>query len=254
MKSKWRQAAFANIKGTPAMKAWKVAADLRKIKANCSVAGVVEFRWPWYWRKAASLLSKRPGKGLKWGSAPTYSDGLSRPVFGAQCMFWKRALWKRLDTMQRRLHKGHAGISEERRLRSVLLTDRESGLSCWFGTTHFVVGGDEKGDGPLRKQILREDDIPNLDDFLADMGKTGFPIIFGLDANIHPKSEAYRLFMEMLNRHGATVLGEHGVEFVFVIQGKTVQVEVGTPHRIPTTELHTDHEVRLLPFRLSSVE
>jgi hypothetical protein len=252
MQTVWHNFAGLNIKGTPAMSARKVRHDLRVAKNYASVVVLQEFRWPWYWRVATRVMGRVKKWRNRWASSPSYRDGLARPVFGAQAVMWRRKVWKRLDTMQRILHRGAAGISEDRRLRACLLADRETGLAAWFGTTHFVVGGDNDGDGRKRRAMLQED-IRRLDKFLTDLTADGEPVVFQLDANIRAKSDTYRQFREMLARHKAILHGnKSGVEYLFTINGKKVRVDVKKAWQIPVTALRTDHEGRGITFRLVS--
>ena len=245
----WRRFAGANIKGTPAMPARNVRHDLRVLKNHASLLVVQEFRWPWYWRTADRVLSRLAKKGKRWGSSPTYTDGLARPVFGAQAVLWRRSAWRHKDTKQRILHHGAAGISEDRRLRACLMEDRKNPVPGWVGTTHFVVGGDNDGDGPKRRAMLQED-IDRLDEFLTDLRATGHPIVFQLDANIKASSDTYRQFRDMLRRHGARLQGNRkGVEYLFVIDGGHAEVQVQNAWEIPTSGLRTDHEARGITFR-----
>lgn len=252
MQSVWHRFAGLNIKGTPAMSGRKVRHDLRVAKNHASVVVLQEFRWPWYWRSANRVLNRAKKWRNRWASSPSYADGLARPVFGAQAVLWKRKPWKRRDTKQRVLHDGEAGISETRRLRACLLEDRESGLAAWFGTTHFVVGGDNDGDGPVRRRMLQEN-MDRLDEFLADLVATGHPVVFQLDANIRASSDTYRQFRAMLAKHRAVLHGNKaGVEYLFTINAKKARVQVDKAWQIPTSALHTDHEGRGITFRLVS--
>lgn len=245
----WRRFAGANIKGTPAMRARKVRHDLRVLKSHASLLVLQEFKWPWYWRAARRVLSRMTKKGKRWGSSPTYRDGLARPVFGAQAVLWRRNVWRHLDTRQRLVHHGAAGISEDRRLRACLVADRENPVPGWAGTTHFVVSGDNDNDSPKRRAMM-QDDIQSLDRFLRDLRATGHPIVFQLDANIRASSDVYRQFRGMLRKHGARLQGNRrGVEYLFVIDGRDATVEVKNSWQIPASALRTDHEARGLTFR-----
>lgn len=236
-----------NQRGTPPMPGWKVRADLRTYRKELDVVGLVEFRWDWYWDMLLRVLSaKRAGR---WGTFPGIRRGRSRPVWGAQMMFWKRDLFTIRDRRVRWLHEGEAGISEDRRIRAGLLEADDCGRAFWALFTHNVVSGDRKGDGPKRVEML-EEDIDALDRMLTDLKKTGYPIYGQLDANIGKGSMAYAEWIRMLHRHDAVIWGEHGIEYTFTIEGDQTKMVVDKVWRIPQTRLHTDHEVRCLTFRL----
>lgn len=244
----WFRFVGANIKGTPAMPAKAVAEDLEVVRRHASVAVLQEFRWPWYWRTARKAL-QRLRKADPWRSAPGFAQGMLKPVLGAQAVMWRSGRWKRRDVEHDLLHDGMAGISEDRYLRAALLEDRETTLRAWFGTTHFVVGGDERTDGPQRKMIL-EHDLQRLTMFLRRLKATGHPVVMQADLNIHPGTWAYLELMQILTALGARVVGEHGVEFVIVIDGRDVDVEVRRSWTIGTRRLNTDHEIRGMTCRL----
>lgn len=243
----WRQFLGLNIKGTPAMPARAVAHDLRVAKRRASVVAVQEFKWPWYWRTLGRQLPAASSSA--WRSSPNPLVGLARPVFGGQAVAWRGQLWRRRKTRRLLLHAGAAGISESRQLRAALLEDRNTELRAWFGTTHFVVGGDQTSDSLRRRNLLAED-LAQLDRFLAELTRTGDPVVFQLDANIRPRSEAYPKLRAILRRHRATIHGTHGVEFLFTINGTRTLVEVKDDWIVPTSELRTDHEGRGITFRL----
>jgi hypothetical protein len=232
-----------NIRGTPPMQRSAVEHDLRAAKDRCNVLVTQEFRWPWYWRAASKVL------GGDWSSSPGYVRGRLRPVRGAQSVKWKRARFKRVRTRTALLHEGVAGISETRWLRAVLLEDRETKLRFWAGTTHFVVGGDEWTDPPRRKAIMARD-LMALDAFLTRRRRSGWPIIFQLDANIRPQVWAYGEFSRVLAKHGAVLHGERGVEYLLTIDGRKARVAVDAAWRVPVADLKTDHEGRGITARL----
>lgn len=238
-----RRACGANIKGTPSMRGSKVAADLKVISKKADVIVLQEFKWDWYWRVLGRVLA------AYWGSWPGRKIGVARPVDGAQGILWRRKIWKKIDTRKRLLMRGRARISEHRYLRAVLLEDRLTGLRCWFMSTHFVVGGDEKGDSELRKQILRSN-IAMLGAFLDKLAATGEPVWCELDANIHQGSEAYPLFMEMVKEHNLKIHGKHGVEYVLTGDGRDTDIVVVRDWEIGVGQLNTDHEVRGTNFYL----
>jgi hypothetical protein len=234
-----------NIKGTPAMPAAHVRHDLRKIKAVAHVFGVQEFTWPWYWRSAIAVLEL----GSKWSGFPNRFVGAATPSIGAQAIFWSRKKFRKV--------KGYAipaydfsvdtsGIMRNRYIRAALLEARGNKFRSWFLSTHFVVGGDNAKDGPVRKDLLRQN-IANLDKALTHLVRSGYPIMGEFDGNIHKHgSWAFDELMAVLNKHDAVLHGEVGVEYAFTIDntlGVFQNVEAST---IPTSELYTDHEARVL--------
>jgi hypothetical protein len=245
-----------NIRGTPPMKADFVEHDLKVLMERADVVAVQEFRWDWYWTtlgKQAKPKVNARGERLDagWAASPTIKTGTKEPVRAAQPIIWDRDKWAREASRYRKIHDGEPGISEDRFIRAVLLRDRETGLKCWFVSTHYVVGGDEAGDGPKRQQML-DQDIRRTDAFLKGLAKTGHPVIAQLDANIHKTSQTYPAFMAMLKRHDAKVHGVHGIEFLFTIDGKDARVEVKKTWQISTDDLKTDHEGRAITARLVS--
>lgn len=233
--------AGANIKGTPAMSAASVKHDLRVIKMIADIFVVQEFRWPWYWRVFSLYL-----KG--WASFPGHKKGIASPTAGAQGIFWKRRLFKLVGRYSRPAFNfalDNAGIMENRWIRGALLKSKKDGFTAWYVSTHFVVGGDEARDGPRRKEFMSQN-IDALSRALTYMQRTGFPIMGELDANIHKNSEAYGEFMDMMRKHGATFHGELGVEYAFTINGRRGTWTKVKPDTIPTSQLKTDHEVRVL--------
>ena len=239
--------AGANIKGTPAMKAKAVRHDLKVLRESADVFGVQEFKWRWYWQVAIAVLGRIANR---WSSYPGLKAGLGRPSEGAQAIFWKRKLFKRI--------KGYvapafdfridtSGIMENRFVRGALLRSKVDAFTAWFLSAHFVVGGDDKDDGPVRKLLMHQN-IAALDVVLVHMRKTGYPIMGELDANIHPGTWAYIELMKVLNHHGATLHGELGVEYAFTIEGRLGRFTKVKPSRITPDRLFTDHEVRVLDW------
>lgn len=229
----------------------KVLHDLKVIKGKADVIVVQEFHWPWYWRalqKAMPTTSRRP-----WRSLPAQPKGLANPVVGGQPVLWNNTIWRMTKSAVSLLHDGAKGISETRMLRAALLRDRTVGWDArvWVGGTHFVVGGDAPGDGPLRSSILASD-LDRLNIFLDRLKKTGWPVIFELDANIHRGTEAYARLVKLVRGHGGRFYGAMGVEYLFVIDGEDVAVEVQQDWDVPTSLLYTDHEGRGITFCLVS--
>lgn len=238
-------AAGANIKGTPAMPARKVRADLKVLRKRADVLMLQEFRWPWYWRVAMLLL----GIGKRWASSPVFKAGKDAPVRGAQGILWKRKAWKRVKTRVWLLHDGVAKVSESRFVRAVLLQDRVTGQFCWFLSTHFVVGGDESSDSPLRRGMLN-DNIGMVDQVLSAIARSGHPVVFELDANIRSTSDSYDEWMAMLKRQDMKVHGAHGVEYMLTRSGVSTKINVHRNWVVPTTMLNTDHETRGITYTL----
>lgn len=233
--------AGANIRGTPPMPAPKVKQDLTVLKRVADIILVQEFRWSWYWRVMSLTL-------IGWGSFPGQVSGKDNPTNGGQAIFWKRRLFKLMDRYLAPAFDfalDNAGIMENRFIRAALLRAKKDGFTAWYLSTHFVVGGDESGDGSRRKVFMHQN-IDALDKALTHMQRTGYPIMGELDANIHKNSEAYDEFMKMMRSHGATFHGEKGVEYAFTINGRRGTWTKVRPDTIPTSELNTDHETRLL--------
>jgi hypothetical protein len=238
-----------NIKGTPAMPAKAVEHDLKVGRTECSVLVTQEFRWPWYWKTLRGVLD-RGKRQNKWRASPGLLRGLRRPVRGAQAVMWDNEVWRKVDKRVHLLHDGVARVSEDRFIRAVLLEHRKTKLRCWFLTTHFVVGGDERGDSPLRKKIMAVD-LRRLDALVQDLRETGYPIIGQADLNIHVGSWAYHDLMEIREEHGMKFHGTHGVEFLFTVDGERTKMEVLNDWIVPTTRLRTDHEGRGITYKLA---
>lgn len=233
----------ANIKGTPKMSRRKVAEDLRTLRAHADLVVIQEFRHRSYWLALAANLRH-------WGSYPNAARGLARPVWAGQPVAWRRRVWRRVAGRVALLHKGRAGISEDRYLRAVLVEDRATGLRAWHGGTHNVVGGDEPTDGPVRRAMLDED-LDRLAGFLDDLASTGEPVVWHMDANVHRGTEAYRRLVEIVRSRGGVFHGEHGVEYLFVMHGAHTRVEVVASWRLRAGDhLNTDHEARGITYRL----
>lgn len=244
----WRRFAGFNIKGTPAMPAASVAHDLDVAQSVASVLVFQEFRWPWYWRTLQRVMGDVADS--VWRSAPGMLMGARKPVWGAQAVLWKRKVWRRIDTRVALLHDGEAGISESRYLRAVLLEDRATGLRCWFGTTHFVVKGDATSD-TVRRRLIMTRDLNALDNFLHALTRTGHPVVFQMDANIHTGTPAYTRLRATLSSYRGVIHGRHGVEYLFTLPGARAGIEVKGDFEVPTTRLKTDHEARGITFRLT---
>ena len=245
----WHKFVGTNERGTPPMPRNKVLADLAYLVTTEDVDSFVvcEFKWDYYWEAAEDLLSE------DWKSSPPMKRGKRFPVVSAQAVFWRKDIYRKIRTRLSLAHLGVAGISETRFIRSVLLADVVTDLRHWELITHFVVGGDEEGDGEKRKKMLRKN-IRRLDRHIAARKRSGQPIIGQLDANIHKGTWAYDELMEVFRKHDARVVGVHGVEYLFVIDGRTTKVEVKRDFDIKPKRnngpLETDHEARGLIFRL----
>jgi len=233
----------ANIKGTPKMSRRKVAEDLRSLRAHADLVVLQEFKWRTYWLALGANLRR-------WGSYPSAARGLATPVRAGQPVVWRRRVWRRVGSRGALLHKGRAGISEDRYLRAVLVEDRATGLRCWHGGTHNVVGGDEDTDGPVRRAMLDED-LDRLAAFLDDLASTGYPIVWQMDANVHRGTDAYRRLVQTVVDRGGAFYGEHGVEYLFAMHGEHGVVEVLSAWRLRAGDhLNTDHEARGITYRL----
>lgn len=240
----WFRFLGMNIKGTPPMPATSVAHDLRVAQEHTDILVGQEFRHRWYWRVAKRVMGKR------WGSSPGYRRGTLAPVAGAQPVFFRRSVFKGGRTLTRLLHWGAAKISENRFQRAKRIDVRGyDGFSLWAYTTHCVVKGDEHSDPKVRRDMLAGD-LKRLDRFLTKLVRTGLPVLGQMDANIRKGSASYDDLMRILKRHGATVYGVHGVEYLFVIDGREIEVEVSKHWTVSTDDLKTDHEGRGLTFRL----
>jgi len=258
MHSERRRFVGMNVRGTPAMSAEKVEHDLEAGADEADVLALQEFKWRWYWLKARQVL-KRGG----WGTYPSVLVGLAHPVFSAQAIAWDKDVWKAKRRARLKLHDGAAGITETRQLRGVLLEDRTTGLRSWFATTHFVVGGDQASDGPVRRAIMLQD-LVQLEAFLTRLQASGFPGVLQLDANLTPSSHVWPAFQRLLRRRECTIHGVRGVEYLVTWQGRWTPgkdsrgrpapggIDVETDFIIPTSKLATDHEARGIRFRLST--
>lgn len=258
MHSERRRFVGMNVRGTPAMSGAKVAHDLVAGQAASDVLALQEFKWRWYWLKARRVL-QRAG----WGTYPSVLVGLARPVFAGQAIAWDKSVWKARRRQRLVLHAGAAKISEARQLRAVLLEDRTSGLACWFGTTHFVVGGDQEKDSPTRRAIMLTD-LVQLEAFLSKLQESGHPGAFQLDANLSPASHVWPAFQRLLRRRECLIHGVRGVEYLITWQGRWTPgrdlrgrpapngIVVESDFIIPKSKLETDHEARGIRFRLST--
>lgn len=246
VKTKPRNFGGANIKGTPAMRAKFVRDDLEVLTPKLDIIGLQEFRWPWYYDELINLVADT------WKAYPSMEKGLNSPVLGAQGILYDADIFKRKQVAIAEAFDfdvSTAGIMENRWLRAALLEDIETGLCCWYGSGHFVVGADAHGDSEKRKMLMRQN-LDRLDRFLARLVRSGHPVVFEIDANIHKGTWAYIELMKILKKHGARVLGPHGVEYLWVIDGKKGTKVVVDRRWELNKGLHTDHEVRCLRHHL----
>lgn len=246
--TRWYRFLGQNIKGNPKMSSAHVSHDLRFVRRLCDILVAQEFEWRLYWRDLIGILT-----AVAWGTFPHRASGLAHPVRAGQPIMWRRRRrelrrgrsWKRL------LHKGKAGISDDRWIRAVELIDRVTKLALIALTTHLVVGGDEAHDGPERRQMMHLD-LAHIDSLLTTLRKTGVPIIGQIDGNIHKDSEAYTEFRAIIAGHGGRFYGDLGVEYLWVIDGTDTVIETkGAPWTVPNAELFTDHEGRGLTVRVA---
>lgn len=264
MTSRLRTAPFRlhhlNIKGNPRMPASDVREDLEVALKRGGIVTLVEFRWDYYWRTLARLVKAflsadvRRESGLPtWRSFPTFKRGIAAPVAGGQMVMWKADRWARADKLVKRIHRGMARISEDRRIRGVLLLDRPTLLGLWVLVTHYVVGGDNKGDGPRRRATLRQD----IDVTVRALRKalaSGFPVALTLDGNIRLQSDAYAEFRRrVVDEFGGTVHGNPGVEWIITYPGSNgTTIDVSAEWETRTGRLNTDHEGRGITATLSA--
>lgn len=252
LESERRRFVGANVKRT--LTRWQVRDDLAMIARHykASVIALQEFQTRGHWLALRSALEG-------WKSYPSVLVGLARPSWSGQAIAWRHDQWRRLDKRRRELHQGAAGITETRQLRAVLLEDRRSGLACWFATTHFVVGGDQLTDGPVRRHLMAQD-LTRLDKFIRELKATGHAGVLQLDANLTPASDAWATFQQLLRRRGCTIHGVRGVEYLITWQaswtpgpdgrGRNPAQMLRVSSDMTIGRLNTDHEARALDFRL----
>lgn len=254
VESERRRFVGLNVKRTLARPA--IAKDLDVVGQRAGVLAVQEFITRGHWRAFRDELGR-----FGWKSFPGVLVGLARPVWSGQAIAWRSSQWRKLDKRRRQLHQGVAGVSELRQLRAVLLEDRTSGLASWFATTHFVVAGDDDGDGRLRRALLLED-LVQLEHFLEDLQLSGHPGALQLDANLTPSSDVWPAFQRMLRRRGCTIHGVRGVEYLVTWQGawqpgKDGRGRLARGGLVVEADfrifggLNTDHEARGIVFRLT---
>lgn len=241
-----------NIKGTPRMSADKVREDVETALDRGGVVTLVEFRWDYYWRILARLVKAflprdvRRAKGLPtWRSFPSFRKGIANPVKGGQMILWKSDRWARADKLVKRIHRGMARISEDRRIRGVLLLDRATLLGWWVLVTHYVVGGDNDEDGPIRRSLLGQD-IDVTVRALRKVLVSGFPAALTLDGNIRLTSDAYTEFRRrVVDDFGGQIHGKPGVEWIITYPGTNgTELDVSDEWETGTGRLNTDHEGR----------
>lgn len=241
----------SNERSNPVMPLRHVQDDLELLTDIADSMVVQEFKVRGYWRRAANLFSRA------WGASPGWAAGIARPVAGGQPVFWRRDTFRRRRSIARLMHEGVAGISEMRMVRRVQLEHRATGLRVWHVNGHCVVGADEAGDGRIRQEMLYEQDLPALDHALTKCRRTGHPVIGHIDGNIHKDSAAYSELMKLFARHRARVIGEHGVEYLFIVDGRHTVVDVRRHDIIRPKHrggrLWTDHEARLISYQLRQV-
>lgn len=239
----------ANIKGTPPMPAKNVRNDVRKISKIVDVFVVQEFRHLWYWATIRTVL------GVLWRSYPSFVVGVAQPVYGGQGIFWKRKLWKKVTGKVVEAFDfalDNAGIMENRWIRAALLQCRKTLLECWFMSAHFVVHGDDGGEGD-RRQVFMHQNLSRFDKMLSMLTRSDAPIIFEGDLNLHPGGWAWNDFMAIVKKYHGRVIGVQGVEFLVVFDNHCstkVVVEKNYVLSPKAAGLKTDHEVRVMDFHL----
>lgn len=251
MRSKTFTVGGANIKGTPAMKPPAVTNDVRKISRRVDVLITQEFKWRWYWTIIRTML------GPKWGSYPAFVIGIAKPIFGAQGIFWKRRLFRRvtakvLEAFDFGLDNG--GIMDNRWVRALLLQEKKSKLQCWFISLHAVVHGDDHGEGDLRQKFMHQN-LQALARMLKFVCRSDAPVVVEGDFNIHPGTWAYAELMDIVHQHGGRVVGQHGVEFMIVFDDHCKTKVIVEKNYVLTPKaagLKTDHEVRCADIHLQN--
>lgn len=247
VRTEWLRFGGMNVRGTPPMPREKVVQDLRQFRRHYDNGVLCEFKWKAYWDAAEQVLRQTMG------AFPSYAYGKKFPVLSGQPCFWDRKAFTRIKGKRTLSHAGFAGISELRLFRAVRIRHDETDIDQWNVSGHFVVGGDEESDGPIRKDLLRKN-IDRFVRFLRKLKRTGVAILGQIDANIHRGTWAYRHFMRKMKAIGAQFVGEHGVEYAFFIHGTDVQVKVRKPFDLLPKHrggvLNTDHETRGFEYRL----
>jgi hypothetical protein len=247
----WLQFAGTNERGNPPMRKEAVKADMEHLMKHFDSLVVQEFRWDYYWDALGELFNK---PGNRWASYPGVKRGKRTPVSSGQPNLWNGAIFTREKSKVTLSHLGRAGISESRWFRASLLSHKASLLKHWEVGGHFVVGGDQDGDGPKRKKMLRKN-IRRFVRFLRKLKKTGHAIIGQLDANIRKGGWAYRLWISEMMKVGARFHGELGIEYLFTIPGTDgTEIKVRNTFRILPKRhggpLFTDHETRGIEYML----
>jgi hypothetical protein len=222
----------------------KVRHDLRQVRKHSAAYGLQEFRWEWYWRAMNLVMAVGT-----WGMYPNRRAGFAKPIQGAQAVGWRRSLWKRVGAHVMTLMEA-SHLTNARYLRAVLLEDRKTKMRCWHGSTHFLVGGDNAPAKSEKRRILATN-IVKLHNFLTILMRTGDPIVFELDANIHKDTEAYQALRQVVHELGGTFHGVLGVEYMFTMPGKDTKVICEEEWVIPTKILFTDHEGRGMTYYLA---
>lgn len=253
--TEWLDFVGMNVKGTPRMNVASVTNDVEEFAKHADCGVMCEFRWDYYWGIAKRVLANdKHAPKDRWGSFPGFKQGKRMPVASGQPNFWKRSIFEKVKSKRALCHLGHAGISEARLFRATRITHKITALQHWIVSGHFVVGGDQNGDGPKRKKILRNN-IRRFVRFLKKLIKTGKPIIGQLDANIRRGGWAFPLWMEEMKKIGAQFVGELGIEYLFVIDDHS-KTKVQVKHydslkpRAKGGTLFTDHESRNMTYRL----
>jgi len=248
IETEWLIFVGTNERANPPMPLAHLEKDMERLSRAADSMVVQEFRLRSYWRRAASMMR------AQWASSPTWTAGVLAPVAGGQPCFWRRDIFKRVRDGAWLMHGGIRKISEDRYMRRAFLEHLDTGLRVWKLNGHCVVGADEEGGGPIRQDILYTQDLPALDRALERSLRGGWPLIGHIDANIHRGSAAYDDLMAIFDKHGARVIGEHGVEYLFVVDGRKARVIVGSHRMVKPRhrggKLWTDHEARVLRYKL----
>lgn len=234
-----------NIMGTPQMARFKVVHDLLEVMKHADSFVVQEFKWRSYW--TAVFKCFRLNKTDRWQSYPHPAKGVLRPIRGGQAVFWKRTRYTAKDYYIKLIHKGVGGISDDRWCRGVLLEDIETKLCAWRAGTHPVVHGDHAND-PAKRRGMMKGDLVVIRESIAHMQASGWPILWEMDGNIHPGTEADDEWQKIIHDFKGMVYGTHGVEWMVVFPGSAAKIDVGQVFQIPNAQIYTDHEGRGIVF------
>lgn len=225
-----------NIRATPAMRYKKVREDLRAIKeAGGSVYALQEMKWPWYWTALFRVFGLPRPKLKGWGRHPRSFMGAR----SAQPIVWRRKVYKLKKRKRKRLHGIAPGISLARFANAVLLEDRDTGLRCWYLSTHYIPGGSGTH-GNRRRQRLWRRSVRRTEELLEELLDTGWPVLGSLDGNARG-----RIFSERIRGKKVYYIGERGIDYLILINNDKASVVIQGDGRINASDLNTDHAGRI---------